>query len=109
MTARGIGAAVIVAGIVAAVAAHYSGRSDGDSMVYASVLSDTDWSGSFGNRSVDGHGNQRVELPSNVTCVVAQKQTREGFLQVHIHSRGIDFEAVQTTAEFGVVSTCGAR
>lgn len=74
---------------------------------YVAVHSDTKWSGSFGNRTVDGEGNDRVYLPTGkVDCVVVQKQTESGFLRVSIW-RGEDHtEPVETTARYGVVTAC---
>lgn len=80
----------------------------------AEVESDTSWSGSFGNRSVDGSGNQIVELPNDdVVCIVVQKNTAGGYLRARIidDSHGFlnpayDSKWVETTAEFGVVDVC---
>lgn len=76
--------------------------------VEAHVTSDTTWSGSFDGRTVDGSGNQTINLgtasgssgPSK--CAVVQKKTRTGFLTVKIDGG----EEKTTTAEFGVVSVC---
>jgi len=78
------------------------------------VESDTSWSGSFGNYTVDGHGNDVVSLPDDPPiCVVVQKETREGFLMIKLTAKGggvlvpdKENDPVVTTAEFGVVSDC---
>lgn len=76
--------------------------------VNAHVASDTSWSGSFDGRTVDGNGNQTVQMGSAndrsgpSKCAVVQKQTRTGFLTVKIDGG----EEKTTTAEFGVVSVC---
>ena len=78
----------------------------------ADVKSDTTWSGSFGNRTVDGSGNQIVNLPDDdIVCCVVQKDTRGGYLEVKIVDKGgsifsTDGEKAKTTAEYGVVSVC---
>ncbi len=78
------------------------------------VESDTSWSGAFGNRTVDGTGNQVIDLEDgDVDCVVVQKETREGFLSIQVFSDGSGLldpgqekDKVTTTAEFGIVSDC---
>ena len=78
------------------------------------VQSNTEWSGSFGNRTVDGSGNQIVDLPDEeIQCVVVQKETREGILSIKLIKEGhgifnSDDEnpTVTTTAEYGIVSDC---
>lgn len=72
---------------------------------YATVKSDTTWSGSFNGRTVDGSNDQKIELGtgSGPKCAVVQKKTRAGFLTVRI-----DSTERTTTAEFGVVSVCGS-
>ncbi len=78
----------------------------------AKVESNTTWSGSFGNRTVDGSGNQTVNLPDDdIVCCVVQKQTSQGFLHVKIVDEGSflfnnETKWVKTTAEYGVVSLC---
>lgn len=77
----------------------------------AIVSSNTSWSGSFDGRTIDGQGNQTIDLggggstggPSK--CAVVQKQTREGTLTVRIEPG----DEQTTTAAFGVVSVCGGR
>ena len=82
----------------------------------AQVRSDTTWSGSFGNRSVDGSGNQTIDLPDeHPQCVVVQKDTRQGVLSVRVVAEGgglfkpEDSAWAETTAEFGVVSACSEQ
>ena len=53
---------------------------------YATVESDTEWSGMFGNRTVDGSGSTEVDLPDNSACVIAHMQTDTGFLTVTVMS-----------------------
>ena len=80
----------------------------------AEVQSNTSWSGAFGNRSVDGSGNQTVDLPDeHPQCIVVQKDTEQGFLRVRVAAEGggwlfspEDSDWVETTAAFGVVSAC---
>lgn len=69
----------------------------------AHVTSDTSWSGSFNGRTVEGRGNQTVDLGGGDSpkCAVVQKQTTNGFLTVKIGS-----DEKTTTASFGVVSVC---
>jgi hypothetical protein len=83
--------------------------------ITAEVESNTEWSGAFGNRSVDGSGNQVVDLPEvdTIQCVVVQKSTEGGSLRVRIKvSGGLGIsgpsgsEWVSTTAAFGVVTAC---
>lgn len=73
----------------------------------AHVVSDTSWSGSFDGTTVDGKGNQIISLGygSGPKCASVQKQTRGGFLTVHIDSG----DEKTTTAEFGVVTVCGGN
>ena len=81
----------------------------------AEVESDTSWSGAFGDRTVDGTGNQVVDLPDDwPQCVVVQKQTIHGFLRVRVIGGGGilgpgDSDWVETTAEYGVVSACAEQ
>jgi len=76
----------------------------------AKVESNTSWSGAFGNRTVDGSGNQTVDLDDDeIQCCVVQKQTTTGRLKVTIVDEGFlgaDGESAETTAEYGVVSVC---
>ncbi len=79
----------------------------------AEVQSDTSWSGSFGNRSVDGSGNRTIDLPDeHPQCCVVQKDTEAGFLRVRITAEGggifgpDDTGWVETTAAYGIVSVC---
>ena len=81
----------------------------------AEVSSDTKWSGSFGNSTVDGSGNQTVDLPDDeIVCVVVQKETEAGFLKVKIINDSAnpfasDGEEASTSAQFGVVSVCSKK
>jgi hypothetical protein len=68
---------------------------------YAEIESSTSWSCACGNRTVDGTGNQKVDLGSD-KCAVAQKQTRNGFLTLRVTNG----ESATTTADFGVVTSC---
>ena len=78
------------------------------------VRSDTSWSGAFGNRTVDGSGNQTIDIPDDPPeCVVVQKETKDGYLEIHLIEEGgwflnptNDYERVRTTAEYGLVSDC---
>jgi hypothetical protein len=76
----------------------------------AKVESNTSWSGAFGNRTVDGRGNQTIDLDDDdVQCCTVQKQTEEGRLKITIVDEGFwgsDGESAETTAAFGVVSAC---
>jgi hypothetical protein len=79
----------------------------------AEVESDTSWSGAFGNRSVDGRGNDRISLgKDHPVCCVVQKETASGFLKVRVKAEGGglfgpgDSDWVETTAQYGVVSVC---
>ncbi|GJQ22187.1 MAG: hypothetical protein HBSIN02_25420 [Bacteroidia bacterium] len=81
----------------------------------AKVESDTSWSGSFSGRTVDGTGNQTVDLDDDeVVCCVVQKQTERGRLKVSIVNEGSnpfasDGESKETTAAYGVVSVCNKK
>lgn len=81
---------------------------------YCQVTSSTEWSGSFGNKSVDGYGDQKVDLPDDgVQCVAVQKGTTGGTLTIELCADS-DMplvpdqrnDKVTTTAEYGVVSDC---
>ena len=80
----------------------------------ADVRSDTEWSGAFGNRTVDGDGNRMISLGSETpVCCVVQKQTEEGYLQVQVIAEGgwwifkpDDGDVARTTADYGVVTAC---
>ncbi|MBT4851326.1 MAG: hypothetical protein HON37_04565 [Candidatus Marinimicrobia bacterium] len=78
----------------------------------AEIESDTSWSGSFGNRTVDGSGDKTIDIPDdNIVCCVAQKSTTGGFLKIRIVDDGAILfgtktDWVKTTAEYGVVSVC---
>lgn len=81
---------------------------------WAEIESDTDWSGYFENRSVDGSGSRRVDLPQegDIVCVVVQKETEEGYLRVRIVKEGTflappqETEWAETRAAYGVVDRC---
>lgn len=81
----------------------------------AKVESDTSWSGSFSGRTVDGSGNQTIDLDDDeVVCCVVQKQTERGRLKVSIVNEGSspfasDGESKETTAAYGVVSVCNKK
>lgn len=77
----------------------------------AKVESDTSWSGSFNGRTVDGRGNQTVDLGTDeIVCATVQKATRTGRLKVTIEDEGTlsfyEGESKETTAEYGVVTAC---
>ena len=79
----------------------------------AEVQSDTEWSGAFGNRTVDGSGSTTVDLPDDhPQCCVVQKQTEHGYLKVRVVGEGGwlvgpgDSDWAVTYAEYGVVSIC---
>lgn len=79
----------------------------------AEVESNTSWSGAFGNRSVDGSGNQTIDLPDeHPQCCVVQKDTESGYLKVRVvaESNSIfgpsNSDWTETTAAYGVVSAC---
>lgn len=76
----------------------------------AKVESNTSWSGAFGNRTVDGNGNQTIDLDdTDIQCCTVQKQTTQGRLKVTILDEGFlgsDGESAETTAEYGVVTVC---
>lgn len=70
----------------------------------AKVESDTSWNGSFGGRTVDGSGNQTVDIDdAEVFCCIVQKKTERGRLKVSIVNEGnypfaSDGESKETTA-----------
>lgn len=75
----------------------------------AEVTSTTSWSGAFGNRSVDGRGNDTVDLGEDeIVCCVVQKITEGGSLRVAIRNTTNNriSEEATTTAAYGVVSVC---
>lgn len=82
----------------------------------AKVESDTSWSGSFSNRTVDGSGDRTVDLDDDdgTVCVVVQKNTRIGTLSVAVIDEGNTWfkkqgNRVTTTADFGVVTACNDK
>ncbi len=79
----------------------------------AEVESNTSWSGAFGNKTVDGSGNNTIDLKDeHPVCCCVQKETKEGYLRVRIAADGggifgtDDSDWVETTAEYGVVTVC---
>jgi len=78
------------------------------------VRSNTDWSGAFGDRTVDGSGNRTIDMPGDPPqCVAVQKQTEEGYLEVQMVEEASgplnsenDYSPVRTTAAYGVVTAC---
>ncbi len=79
----------------------------------ADVQSNTQWTGAFGDRSVDGSGNKIVDLPDeHPQCCVVQKETENGYLRVRVLAEGgglfgpEDSDWVETTADYGVVTVC---
>ena len=76
------------------------------------INSDTEWSGSFGGRTVEGVGARSVDIPDDhPQCVVVQKQTEGGYLKIQIKADGgilgpSGSDEVSTTAAYGVVSAC---
>jgi hypothetical protein len=68
------------------------------------ITSDTRWSGYFENRTIDGHGNETIDISDNgIVCCTAQKQTEHGTLTMSVIPGG---ESATTTAAYGVVSVC---
>jgi hypothetical protein len=78
----------------------------------AKVESSTEWSGSFSGRTVDGRGNQTVDLDDDdLVCCSVQKQTESGFLKVSVINEGSnplasDGESKETNAAYGIVTVC---
>jgi len=78
----------------------------------AKVESNTSWSGSFSGRTVDGSGNQTVDIDDDgVVCCVVQKETEGGRLKVTIVNEGSnpfrsEGESKETTAAYGLVTVC---
>jgi len=79
------------------------------------VSSDTSWEGDFYNQHIAGNGNQRIDLPDNVsTCCVVKKKTEAGFLRVTIINDGLNPTSPggqwnETTKPYGTVSGCTGR
>jgi len=79
----------------------------------AQIKSDTSWSGSFDNRTVDGDGNDIINLSNeHPVCCVAQKQTEDGYLHIRVINDNKNIIGpgnsswAKTTAAYGVVSAC---
>ncbi|HUV29525.1 MAG TPA: hypothetical protein VMY05_00340 [Acidobacteriota bacterium] len=78
------------------------------------VTSNTSWSGIFADRTVDGEGDQTVDIPDDPPeCVVVQKETEKGYLRIKLIAEGgwflnsaDDRPSVTTTAKYGIVSDC---
>lgn len=83
----------------------------------AKVESDTSWSGAFSTRTVQGSGNQIVDIDNDddgVVCVAVQKQTRLGSLAVQVVDEGNTWfkkngPRVVTNADFGVATACNDK
>lgn len=83
----------------------------------AKVESDTSWSGAFSTRTVQGSGNQTVDIDDDdqdVVCVAVQKQTRAGSLAVQVVDEGNTWfkkngPRASTIADFGVVTACNNK
>ena len=88
---------------------------------YIEIQSDTSWFGSDGNASFDGGDSRTINIADDeIVCVVVQKDTEGGYLRVelwdHLTQDGGIFGgerdernlagSAQTTAAYGVVSTC---
>ncbi len=74
------------------------------------VESDTTWSGVFAGKSVDGAGNSTIDVPDDgELCIVIQKNTRGGFVQVSVRDTGgssyqTDWE--RTEGAYGTIEFC---
>jgi hypothetical protein len=68
------------------------------------------WSGAFGNRSVDGCGDSRVDLQSDIGIFSAnaQKQDEFGSLTLVLLVNGKQVDSATTTAAYGVASVSGS-
>jgi hypothetical protein len=67
------------------------------------------WSGAFGNRTVDGCGDTKVDLQSDmgIFSANAQKQDEFGSLTLILFVNGKQVDSVTTTAAYGVASVTG--
>ncbi len=85
--------------------------------LYVEIESSTSWSGAFGNRTVDGSGDDRVDVSDDrPVCAVVQKQTEGGSLTARMicENKGLyalfgaedEEDSATTTAAYGVVSVC---
>ena len=81
----------------------------------AEIESNTTWSGSFGDQTIEGAGNTDVFLTdaSHPVCVVVQKKTETGLLRLRVvkhiiipQSELVATDWVETTADYGEVSAC---
>ena len=76
----------------------------------AEIQSDTSWSGSFGDRRIDGSGNSTVEIGGPPPyCAIVQKQTADGVLRVRVVSddpTGPSTDWIETTLPFGAATAC---
>jgi hypothetical protein len=75
------------------------------------VESDTSWSGSIGNSSRDGYGDQILKMSGSGTwCWSIQKQTRGGYLKAYSRTPSITGTEksgeAETNAQFGIVTGC---
>ena len=98
--------------LVAVVAALCMAGCGGDLVV--EVESNTSWSGYFHNRSVDGSGDETVDVPEeSIVCATVQKGTEGGTLTVRMVRRDVGIfqtdneeDSASTSAAYGVVSVC---
>lgn len=75
------------------------------------VESDTSWSGSIGNSSRDGFGNEIFPISGSGTwCWAIQKKTRGGYLKAYSRTPSIagteKSGEAETNAQFGIVTGC---
>lgn len=78
------------------------------------IQSNTSWSAVVDGATVDGRGSHSFELRDD-KCAVAQKETRDGFLQARIVNQGavaIFWDRAtswkRTTTAYGVVDVCAS-
>ncbi len=78
----------------------------------AQVESNTTWSGVFAGKSIDGAGNSTIDVPDDgELCIVIQKNTRGGFVQVRIidvtESSSYEDDWERTEEVYGTIEICG--
>ncbi len=73
------------------------------------IKSNTEWTGFFVDRTIEGINNQDIILPvaeTGIYCCNIQKKSEEGYLKAFLYKDNILIKSNETTAKYGVILIC---